>query len=212
MTVLDSLGLYGWLSGRARDGAPAPRGSPTGPPSRPGRLLRHWPVLASLALAGVIQLVGIGGPTAAGVLAAAALVYAGASAWGRPRSAWAVFAACSAVLVLARFVRGLPDPTWLFVGLGLALWIGGLLRRGALGRDHLVQGVALLVFGAVAALAVVSAPPLGGWLVAAALLTHSAWDLHHYRRRAVVAASMAEFCLVLDAALALTLVAALLAG
>jgi hypothetical protein len=47
----------------------------------------------------------------------------------------------------------------------------------------------------------------GAYLVAAGLLGHAAWDADHYRANRVVVRSMAEFCLVLDTALAVAIVA-----
>ena len=43
-------------------------------------------------------------------------------------------------------------------------------------------------------------------LVAAGLLGHAAWDAYHHRVNRVVVRSMAEFCLVLDTALAVAIV------
>jgi hypothetical protein len=42
--------------------------------------------------------------------------------------------------------------------------------------------------------------------VAAGLLGHTAWDAYHHRTNRVVVRSMAEFCLVLDTALAVAIV------
>jgi hypothetical protein len=43
-------------------------------------------------------------------------------------------------------------------------------------------------------------------LVAAGLLGHAAWDAYHHRTDRVVVRSLAEFCLVLDTALAVAIV------
>jgi hypothetical protein len=71
-----------------------------------------------------------------------------------------------------------------------------------------LQSIALLGFGAAAAIAVFVDTDLGAYLVAAGLFGHSAWDLYHYRANRVVARSLAEFCLLLDAALAMLIVLA----
>ena len=63
-----------------------------------------------------------------------------------------------------------------------------------------------LGFGAAAGAALVVNPELGAYLVAAGLLGHAAWDAYHHRVNRVVVRSMAEFCLVLDTALAATIV------
>jgi hypothetical protein len=48
-------------------------------------------------------------------------------------------------------------------------------------------------------------------VVAAGLLGHAAWDVHHHRTGRVVARSLAEFCVVLDTLLAAAIVVATLA-
>ncbi|HKO85266.1 MAG TPA: hypothetical protein VJ140_12080, partial [Actinomycetota bacterium] len=47
---------------------------------------------------------------------------------------------------------------------------------------------------------------LGAYLVAAGLLGHAAWDVYHHRTNRVVVRLLAEFCLVLDTALAVAIV------
>jgi len=54
--------------------------------------------------------------------------------------------------------------------------------------------------------ALVVNPELGAYLVAAGLLGHAAWDAYHHHVNRVVVRSMAEFCLVLDTALAAAIV------
>jgi hypothetical protein len=66
--------------------------------------------------------------------------------------------------------------------------------------------LALAGFGAAAAAALLVNPELGAYLVAAGLLGHAAWDAYHHRVNRVVVRSMAEFCLVLDTALAVAIV------
>jgi len=48
-------------------------------------------------------------------------------------------------------------------------------------------------------------PEVGAYVVAAGLLGHAAWDVHHRTNRVVVR-SLAEFCLALDTALAVAIV------
>jgi hypothetical protein len=78
------------------------------------------------------------------------------------------------------------------------------------GRPSWVRGaaadLALAGVGGVAGAALVVDPQLGAYLVAAGLLGHAAWDVDHYRANRVVVRSMAEFCLVLDTALAAAIV------
>ncbi|MEU7740876.1 hypothetical protein [Nonomuraea sp. NPDC049158] len=47
---------------------------------------------------------------------------------------------------------------------------------------------------------------VGSYLVALGLLCHAAWDVYHYRANRVVTRSLAEFCLVLDTALAVAII------
>ncbi|MFE9693586.1 hypothetical protein [Micromonospora sp. NPDC005806] len=53
---------------------------------------------------------------------------------------------------------------------------------------------------------------LAGWLVAGGWLGHAAWDLAHHRTGRVVPRGYAEWCGVLDAAVGITMVLALLRG
>ena len=69
-----------------------------------------------------------------------------------------------------------------------------------------LQTAALLGFGAAAGAALLITPELGAYLVAAGLLGHAAWDLHHHRTNRVVVRPLAEFCLALDTALAVAIV------
>jgi hypothetical protein len=50
------------------------------------------------------------------------------------------------------------------------------------------------------------------FLAGAALASHAGWDLVHYRRDAVVARSLAEFCMLLDVPLGVGLIVLALAG
>jgi hypothetical protein len=141
------------------------------------------------------------------VLAASAAVYIGAAALQKPRAAWPMFFATVVVITVARLIDDRLDATWVILAGSAALMIYGLLR-GAIRPTHglPLQTVALLAFGAAAVLASLINADLGGYLVAAGLLGHAAWDLHHHRTDRVVVRSLAEFCLVLDTALALTIV------
>jgi len=172
-----------------------------------GLLRRRWPALTGLGFA-VLQVLGMAsGVEQAPVLAAAAAVYLGAAALQKPSAAWPLFLATAAVITVAKLVGDRFDGTLVVLGGGAALLVYGLLR-GAIRPTHglPLQSIALLGFGAAAAAALVINADLGAYLVAAGLLGHSAWDLHHYRTHRVVVRSLAEFCLVLDAALAMLIV------
>jgi hypothetical protein len=89
----------------------------------------------------------------------------------------------------------------------VALLVHRLLRgAGRPGYGLPLQAVALAGFGGVPGAALLVNPELGAYLVAAGLLGHAAWDLYHHRTNRVVVRSLAEFCLVLDTALAVAIV------
>jgi hypothetical protein len=64
----------------------------------------------------------------------------------------------------------------------------------------------MIIVGAVAAIGLISNTVVGAYLVAAGLLAHAVWDVHHHRVNKVVTRSLAEFCFVLDTLLALAIV------
>jgi hypothetical protein len=168
---------------------------------------RRWPTLAGIGFTALVAFDLANGVDLAPVLAASAAVYIGAAALQKPRAAWPMFFATVVVISVARLIDDRLDATWVILAGSAALMIYGLLR-GAIRPTHglPLQTVALLAFGAAAVLASLINADLGGYLVAAGLLGHAAWDLHHHRTDRVVVRSLAEFCLVLDTALALTIV------
>jgi hypothetical protein len=111
------------------------------------------------------------------------------------------------VITVARVLDDGIDPTLVLLGAG-ALLAGYGLLRGALRPAHglPLQSLALVGFGATAAVATVIDPDLGAYAVAFGLLGHAVWDAHHHRTDRVVARSLAEFCLVLDTVLAAAIV------
>jgi hypothetical protein len=176
--------------------------------SKPQSLLRRrWPTLAGLGFAALIAVDLMSGVELAPVLAASAAVYLGAAALRRPAAAWPLFFATAAVITIARLLEDRFEPTWVILAGAVALLIYGLLRgAGRPGYGLPLQTLGLLGFGAAAGAALVITPELGAYLVAAGLLGHAAWDVHHHRTNRVVLRSLAEFCLVLDAALAVAIV------
>lgn len=176
---------------------------------------RRWPTLAGLGFAALVglgfaALVGFdlgSGVDLAPVLAASAAVYLGAAALQRPAAAWPLFFATVVVITVAQLLGDRFDPTWVVLAGSVALLIYGL-ARGAVrpGYGLPLQTLALAGFGAAAAAALLVNPELGAYLVAAGLLGHAAWDIYHYRINRVVVRSLAEFCLVLDTALAVAIV------
>ena len=176
--------------------------------SQPQSLLRRrWPTLAGLGFAALIAVDLMSGVELAPVLAASAAVYLGAAALRRPAAAWPLFFATAAVITIARLLEDRFEPTWVILAGAVALLIYGLLRgAGRPGYGLPLQTLGLVGFGAAAGAALVITPELGASLVAAGLLGHAAWDVHHHRTNRVVLRSLAEFCLVLDAALAVAIV------
>jgi hypothetical protein len=168
---------------------------------------RRWPTLAGLGFAALVAFDLTSGVELAPVLAASAAVYLGAAALQRPAAAWPLFFATAVVITVARLLEDRLEPTWVILAGAVALGIYGLLRgAGRPGYGLPLQTLALLGFGAAAAAALVITPRLGAYLVAAGLLGHAAWDAYHHRINRVVVRSLAEFCLVLDTALAMAIV------
>jgi hypothetical protein len=165
--------------------------------------LRHWPALAGLAFAGAVTFGMTSGVEMTAILAAAAVVYLGAAALRTPRASWPLFFGTGVVITLARLLDDTIEPAWVLLGAGVLL-IGYGLLRGALRPAYAMplQTLALLGFGAVATVALLVDPVVGSCLVAFGLLGHAGWDLYHYKVNRVVARSLAEFCLLLDASLA----------
>jgi hypothetical protein len=173
----------------------------------PSLVRRRWPTLVGLGFAALIAVDLVSGVELAPVLAASAAVYLGAAALRRPGAAWPLFIATVVVITAGRLADDRLEPTWVVLGGAVALGIYGLLRGAARpGHGLPLQTLALLGFGAAAGAALVVNPELGAYLVAAGLLGHAAWDAYHHRVNRVVVRSMAEFCLVLDTALAVAIV------
>jgi hypothetical protein len=163
---------------------------------------RSWWQWAWPAALGALVAVGTAygltdGRDVAPVVAASGLVYLAAAAVGRPRAAWVAFGLTFVVIGAAKFTGF--DATVGLLAVAAALLVYGLARRRvrpwwALG----LQSAAMVVLAATALVAVRFDPVVGGLLVAAALLAHAAWDVHHHRTGRVVDRSFAEFCAVLD--------------
>jgi hypothetical protein len=167
---------------------------------------RRWPTLAGLGFAALIAFDLMSGVELAPILAASAAVYLGAAALQRPAAAWPLFFATAVVITVARLLDDRFEPTWVILAGAVALLAFGLLRgAGRPGHGLPLQTAGLVGFGAAAAAALITSE-FGAWLVAAGLLGHAAWDVYHHRVNRVVVRSLAEFCLVLDTALAVAIV------
>jgi hypothetical protein len=174
---------------------------------RVGRIWHRWPAAAGVLMAGVagLDIADDGGVGLAPVLAASAVIYLGAAALGRQGASWPLFFGSFLVLAVAD-----EYATWVLLGAAVALAGYGLLRGAARGLP--LQAVAMAGFGGAAAVALAVSPDVGAYLVAAGLLGHAAWDVHHHRTGRVVARSLAEFCVVLDTLLAAAIIVATLAA
>ncbi|MEU8409189.1 hypothetical protein AB0C19_23585 [Micromonospora sp. NPDC048842] len=87
----------------------------------------------------------------------------------------------------------------------------GIARRTLGGRGVFATQLAgLAVWVALTLVAVLAGGRTADWLVAFGWLAHAGWDVVHHRNRRVVPRGYAEFCVVLDVALAAVMVLAIL--
>lgn len=166
---------------------------------------RVWPaVLGVLVAAGTAY--GLNDARdAAPLVAASGLVYLAAGASGRRSTAWIAFAA-TFLLITVDKLTGFDALPWMF-GVAVVLVAAGFAsRRIRPWWSFPLQASAMLLLCACAYIAVHLNPTAGGLLVAAALVGHAGWDVHHHRTGRVVDRSLALFCAILD-----ILVAALVA-
>lgn len=173
--------------------------------------LKWWPTLAGVVLGGFVAFLGSAGASTAPILAASGFVYLGAAALRKPSAAWPLFLVTFLVIAASRMGLVPIDPTWIILGLAALTFLYGV-RQGA-GRSWEglpLQTIAMVVVGAGAAFAVAVNGAIGAGVVAAGLLGHAAWDAHHHRINKVVNRSMAEFCCVLDTAIAAAIVVTIL--
>ena len=179
--------------------------------------LQWWPAAAGLAFAAYVALDLFSGEENGAqvgpIVAASGLVYIGAAALQKRATAWLVFFASVIVITIAKIFRTEFEATWTLLALAGALLVYGLLRGATRPADGLpLQAIGMAAFGAVAATALIVNEVVGAYLVAAGLLAHAGWDAYHHWTDKVVARSMAEFCFVLDTALAVAIVAATVRG
>ena len=177
-------------------------------PNSPLRVaLQRWPILVGLGFAAFIAVDLDSGVEVSKVLAASAVVYLGAAAFERRGAAWPVFWATVVIIGAGTFADFGFDPAWAVLAVGVLLLVYGLVRGAIRPADGLpLQTLAMLGYGGGAAIALFVNPVAGSYLVAIGLLGHAAWDVYHHWKQKVVARSMAEFCLVLDIALAVVII------
>jgi hypothetical protein len=169
--------------------------------------LQWWPTLVAIGLAGFVAFDMSSGSELAPILTASGLVYLGAAALQKPSTAWPLFLLTFVVIYAAEAGWTDFDATWVLLGLA-GLFVGyGLLRGAVRPTGGLpLQSIAMIAFGAAAAIALVVEEVVGAYLVAAGLLAHAAWDVYHHWANKVVVRSLAEFCFVLDTLLAVAIV------
>lgn len=171
----------------------------------------HWwstALGAVFALATGLGLLRLAAP----IVVVCALIYLLAAVVARRDAAWAGFAASLPLVGIA----AIPGGAWVSLAvLGVAavvLVVIGAVRgtwRTAINRAQLVAAAG---FTAIAAVAIVTSPLVGGILIAIGLAAHGVWDIVHHRRNLVVTRPYAEFCAVLDLVLAAIVVVRLVVG
>lgn len=158
---------------------------------------RMWPIALAVVVAAATAFRLTDGREVAPVVAASGLVYLAAAAVGRRPVAWVAFGIAFALIALDKFV-GVDATPWILALAAAMLVVGLAAGRTGPWWAFPLQSIAMIVLSGVAVLAVALSPMAGGLLVAAALIGHAAWDVHHHRTGRVVGRSLAEFCAVLD--------------
>lgn len=182
-----------------------PTHSHSGSSSR--NLLHRWPTVVGLAFAAFNAIGMTTGLEQAPVLVAALVVYVGAAALGRQGAAWPLFFGTVVVITLVRVLFPDLQSPWVLFGLGALLLAYGLIRRAFRPLWSLpLQTLLMVVIGGLAAIGLLISTEVGGYLVALGLLAHAGLDVYLFKTNRVVARSMAEFCFVLDATLAVAIV------
>jgi hypothetical protein len=176
--------------------------------TRLAALAHRWPSAVGLLAAVGLFLTGTNSASIALVVAIAATCYLAAAAFSLSWMAWA-WIPLSFLTVFAGAAVGL-DPLVATAAAAATLLVVGLLR-GAARPALTLETAGLLLYGAVAAGALLLAPTVGLVVVALTLVGHGVWDLWHLRRhRDLVSPSLAEACVVLDIPLGLAVVVAVL--
>ena len=168
-------------------------------------VVRRWATWLAVGVAGLLW--GVDVASLRELLLVLPLVYAVVVSLGRRAATWPVLAACSLVFVV------LSDQQLVRTDVVLLAVAAGALGAGLVhGRDRgavVVQGLGVVMFGAIGLLGAVAAPDAARYLVAAGWLAHAGWDAVHLVRDRVVSRSYAEWCGVLDVLVAVGIVVAL---
>ena len=188
-------------------GMSSPAMSGTRPPRRLPWILRRWPTVLAIVMTGVLLLDGA--PSVDGLSLALLILplgYLTLAVVRRRHLTWPIVIAGIALVVVLR-VQTVVDPAATLVVVSLAVLVIGMLRHTSRhSADFHLQIVGLVLFAAIALVAMAVEPDVAVWLVAAGWLGHGVWDLVHLARDRVVAPSFAEWCGVFDIGVALQLV------
>ncbi|UYM06932.1 hypothetical protein [Solicola gregarius] len=190
----------------------APEREPTTRPEPTTRgrhwVVRRWPTWVALASAAVT----FDGPGGAPVddlaqfVIILQLIYVVAATIGWRWLGWAGLFA-SVPLTMAVEAQTLVSPATLLVGVALVVLAWGVarpqLRRSG---TYATQAAGMVMFAALALVALAAAPDLALYLTAAGWFAHGAWDFVHLWKDRVVLRSFAEWCGVVDVLLAAELV------
>ncbi|MEV5967106.1 hypothetical protein AB0L70_35375 [Kribbella sp. NPDC051952] len=173
--------------------------------SRPGALRwlgGRWPSIAGAAVAALTMTGASSGSDVAPVVVASGAVYLGSAALQRRTAAWPMFLVTFVLVGVRLAVPDFKASWWMLVLVGV-LSVYGLARGAVRPTWGLpLQAAAMLALAAVALPAEGAGEVWAGVLVSGALLAHAGWDVVHHRAQRVVSRSLAEFCAVLDTAVA----------
>jgi hypothetical protein len=177
-------------------------------------LVRRWPTALALLLAAGVIAAGSGddlGDAVSGyadALPLLPLLYVVIAQLGRPRLTWPVLGA-GVVLLFGLGAQDAVPAGGAMIVVALAVLLWGMLRGSPHGGTVLgVQVAGAVGFGALAVAGLVVDADLGRYLVAAGWFGHGVWDLAHLRLarlKGVVAPTFAEWCAVVDIAVAVEL-------
>ncbi len=176
-------------------------------------LRRRWPMALAVGVAATLW--GVDTVTAAKLLPVLPLLYLVLVVLRRPEASWPVLLV-GVVAFAPLQAQDVVEPVLAVTAVAAAVVLAPALRRGSHegrtddrrgGRGALAWQVGgYVVFAGIAAAALLAAPEVARWVLAAGWLGHGAWDLVHLRRREVVSRSYAEWCATLDVLVALQLV------
>ncbi|MBP2236999.1 hypothetical protein J2Z31_003513 [Sinorhizobium kostiense] len=186
-------------------------------PTSSWRSIQWWPAAVGLAFAAFVSIDLLNGSEhgtdLAAIVVASGLVYLAAAALEIPWVSWPVFLLSVVVITVARFGLIPFDATWAMLIVAALFGAYGVIRTlSRPNRELPLQAIAMVFFGGLATVALFISPFVGALLVAAGLVAHAGWDVYHHVKNKVVVRSMAEFCFVLDTALAIVIVLATLRG